>query len=88
MATTNVTVDHTWTRVASVSSDLALISCKVPALVEFATTANDVTAPIVDGHAVQTPGMQMSRSIIGSGSIWAKIVSGSPDQTTFVVNEE
>jgi hypothetical protein len=87
MATTNVTVDDSWTLVVSSSSTAAMITCGTPVTLELATTADNSTDPTVIGHAIRFPSLPLTRSQIGTGSIYARIVSGSPETVVVVVNQ-
>jgi len=79
MATTNVTVTQTWTKLAEDSDDPILISFSTPVFFEVATTATDV-APVVSGHQLQYDD-QIVREVIGPGFIWARIIN-SPTTIT------
>lgn len=87
MPTANVTVDHDWTLVAHDASTKVSVSCRTPCFVEFATTGSDETDPTVEGHCLEMPKEQITRNWFPVGAIYAKIVSSSPDSTTFVVDE-
>jgi hypothetical protein len=75
MATSNVTISATWTKLATADDDPVLVTSKSPAMIEFATTATDV-APTVTGHAVpdMSGGAAMTRMVIGDGFLWCRIV--------------
>lgn len=86
MATTNISVDHDWTLVVATAATNATVSCAEVAVMEFATTADDETEPTVTGHVLRTTGEAVTRSMLGSGSVWCRIVSGSPETVTAVVD--
>lgn len=71
MATTNISINHAWTQLATAAEEAVLISTKFPHPVQYATTAADV-APDLEGHTLANKDA-LSRSVIGSGYIWARV---------------
>ena len=75
MATKNVSVNQSWTKIAAASDAEIFVSWDVPIILEIATTAAD-TAPTVNGHLFPKQ-EQVNRSKVGSGYVWARTASGS-----------
>ena len=76
MATTNVSVGRNWVKVADIADTDLLITWVTPAFLEVATTATDV-APNVIGHQLSRE-EAISRSVIGQGYVWVKVVGSGP----------
>jgi hypothetical protein len=98
MATANISVGKDWTLLLADASNIARISCATPSTIEFATVDGEAT-PNVQGHAFLFPvhpkgaplypGYPLSDPQtleITGGSLYARIVSGSPESVTMVVN--
>ena len=74
MATSNIAITKTWTKVANAADDPVLITFRISGTLEVATTSTDV-APAVTGHLVK-PGDAVTRLVIGSGFVWARCSPG------------
>ena len=76
MATANISILANWTKIADSSESEVLITWDDPQIVEFATT-RDNNEPTTVGHRLDrtTP---VSRKQLGSGNIWAKLISNIP----------
>jgi hypothetical protein len=98
MTTENISVGKDWTLLLADASNIARISCATPSTIEFATV-DGVVAPDVNGHvflfpvhpkgAPLYPGYPLADPQtleITGGSLYARIVSGSPESVTMVVN--
>lgn len=86
MATSNIQLSSSWTKVAESTNDELLITWGDKVNIEFATTSADA-APTVRGHVI-TFDQAITRSVIGSGFVWAKTVSGAyPSTITLVVSK-
>ncbi len=86
MPTSNVTITNAWTQVADNTGSELLITWNSPANVEFASTAIS-SAPTVIGHILDRESA-ITRSSIGSGFIWAKLVAASgPNSLVLVVSK-
>ena len=75
MATKNVSVTQSWTKIAEASDAEVFVSWDVPIILEVATTV-DNTAPTVNGHLFPKQ-EQVNRSKVGSGYVWARTASGA-----------
>ena len=75
MATTNVTIGSTWTKVINSTDAEFLVTWSAPEQVEFAATAAD-TAPVVQGHSLDRS-QALSRTALGTGYVWAKTAKNS-----------
>jgi len=83
MPTVNTAVTTTWTKVAE-TTDLAVLMTWNPAVVlEIATTTAD-TAPTVAGHRLSNYDA-LTREVIGTGYLWARIIAGSRPTTISVI---
>lgn len=86
MATSNISVTPAWTKIADASNTDLLVTWDTPVAIEFATTAADA-APTIRGHRIP-PDSAITRSILGSGYVWAKTVSGAvPADISVVVSK-
>lgn len=86
MPTINTHVTTSWTKLADASDNDLLVTWSIPATLEVAsTTAN--AAPIVEGHRL-TNMDAITRSVLGAGYVWAKLVGGSmPADITLIVSK-
>jgi hypothetical protein len=98
MTTANISVGKDWTLLLADASNIARISCATPSTIEFATVDGEV-APDINGHvflfpvhpkgAPLYPGYPLADPQtleITGGSLYARIVSGSPENVTMVIN--
>lgn len=70
MATSNVTINSSWTKIVNSTATDFLVTWSAPDPVEFAATDAD-TAPVVQGHAL-TKDQALTRAALGPGHVWAK----------------
>lgn len=75
MATTNIEVTSSWVKLADVTDTELLVTWSTPVTIEVATTSAN-TAPTVNGHRLSNSDA-ITRGVIGSGYVWAKLVSGA-----------
>lgn len=86
MTTVNTAVTTTWTKLAEDTDTEFLITWDSPVDAEFATTAAD-SAPTVRGHRLSRE-MALSRSVLGDGFVWARLVPGAvPASVAMVVSK-
>lgn len=86
MTTFNTSISNTWTKVAASTDTELLITYTSTAAIEIATTATDVV-PTVIGHVLNREAA-ITRSVLGSGFVWAKTAVGSvPSVITLVVTK-
>ena len=86
MATLNISISDQWTKLADSANSELLVTWNDPVSVEVATTTAD-TAPTVNGHHL-SPDDAVTRAVIGSGYVWARLVSGSrPNSANLVVTK-
>jgi len=86
MTTYNTAVTPTWTKLADSNAGDLLVTWSNSVTVEFATTGADV-APVVSGHKLG-PDSAITRSLIGAGFVWARLIAGSkPASVTLVVSK-
>jgi len=83
MPTNNIAVTSTWTKLAASADADVLITCNDAVMMEVAATSAD-TAPVVTGHKLN-PGQAITRSLIGPGFIWAKLLPGSQPASVIMV---
>lgn len=83
MPTSNVTITNAWTQVCDNTGTDLLVTWNSPANVEFAATSTNVV-PTVVGHILDRESA-ITRSSIGSGYIWAKLVQASGPNSLVVV---
>lgn len=83
MPTSNITVTTSWVKVAESSHTELLMTFSQPKILEVAVTAAN-SAPTVSGHRI-TREQAISRSVIGSGYVWAKLVEGTVPASLLVV---
>lgn len=85
MATTNAALTRTWSlAVASAVTRVLISLAPSGALVEIAVTAADGTAPTVSGHTLDLE-KGVTRDLLGSGAIWARVAPGSSLATATLV---
>ena len=86
MPTTNPAITSTWSKIADSSNTELLASWNAPVQVEFATTSAD-SAPTVHGHRLDQ-GSCITRSLLGSGYVWARLSKGAaPSSINLVVSK-
>lgn len=86
MTTVNTAITTAWTKIADASDTELLVSWQDPVVVEVATTAADA-APTVFGHRLSREDA-LTRGVLGSGFVWAKLIPGSiPAGITLVVSK-
>jgi len=98
MTTENISVGKDWTLLLADASNIARISCATPSTIEFATVDGEM-APDAQGHvflfpvhpkgAPLYPGYPLADPQtleITGGSLYARIVSCSPESVTMVLN--
>lgn len=74
MPTSNIDISTSgWTKVANDTDSNILVSWNQPVMVEFATTSAN-SQPTVEGHMLEQD-QQVTRTVIGSGYLWARLVS-------------
>jgi len=76
MATSNITVTTTWTKLADTADDPVLISFASTCYYEIATTVADSAPTGIIGHQLAYS-EGVTRDTIGTGYIWARIVDAS-----------
>jgi len=87
MATTNVTLTKTWTKIADDTDDPVTVSfvSRGPTI-EFALMATEVT-PSVRGHDAEFPDV-ITRSAVGDGFLYARcLADGSFSQCRIAVTK-
>lgn len=85
MATSNITITSAWTQLALDTNTELLATWDTAATVEVATTAASV-APTVTGHRLGRE-QALSRGVLGSGFVWARLVGGVPASLSVVVSK-
>lgn len=86
MPTSNPAITTSWTKIAEASNTELLASWQPPVQVEFATTSADA-APTVAGHRLDA-GSCITRALLGSGYVWARVAKGhSPSSIKLVVTK-
>jgi hypothetical protein len=75
MATSNINITNAWTKIADASNAELLVTWNAPVWIEVATTVAD-SAPVVSGHRL-APESAITRTIIGAGYVWAKVVASA-----------
>lgn len=85
MPTTNVKVTSAWTKLASSGDSNLLVTWEDPTPLEVATTSADV-APAVKGHRLSREDA-VTRSVIGPGYVWARLLGKEPIELTMVVTK-
>ena len=88
MPTVNTPITAAWTKIADASNTELLVTCTTESTVEFVTTTADV-APVTTmmGHQLVNEDA-LTRGVIGSGFVWARLVAGShPPSTRLVVTK-
>lgn len=83
MTTFNTSIGNVWTKVAASTDSELLITYDSPVSIEVATTATD-TVPTVIGHILNREAA-LTRSVLGSGFVWAKTAAGSTPSSLFLV---
>ena len=88
MPTVNTTITGTWTKLANDTDDPVLITSNSLAAIEIATVATDV-APSVSGHRLEgfAGGMGVTRSVLGDGFVFARIVDSRFASAVMVVTK-
>ena len=86
MATTNVIVYDSWTKVVDLGDDFTL-SVQPPFMnfIEVAAVDADA-APIVDGHRIKSPEESINRALTGPGYVYARVLSAAPSQAKVIVS--
>ena len=85
MATSNIPITKTWTKIADDADDPWLVRWEGGAHVEFATTAADTAPTIKVGHVLK-PGDTLTRLVFGGGYLWARCADNFAN-ATMVVNK-
>ena len=86
MTTSNITISTSWVQIASTADTDMLATFDTTVIMEVATTAAN-SAPTVQGHKLSSDSA-ITRSVIGSGYVWAKLVKGSyPSSITLIVSK-
>jgi hypothetical protein len=85
MATSNITVTTTWTKVADDTDDPVTIQCVTDAGFQVAGTSAD-SAPDVIGKTLSGKEQIANRDNIGPGYLWVRLVSGR-SSCAFVVDK-
>ena len=90
MPTTNVDVTEAWTLVMSSAATSGTVAVVSGGVAEFATTADNSTAPTVNGYPLSI-GMGITREMPGfeTGSIWARampLITGGTAASKIAVN--
>lgn len=84
MATANITITRAWTKVAEDFDNFLL---DIPGSLEFEVAATETdTAPIVLGHRLKD-GDALTRTVLGSGFVWCRVVDGRYDTTIAVITK-
>ena len=85
MATINISVDADWTLIVPTAATWCLVSSDSPSIVEYATGANDSTAPTatIGWRLKQNEGF--TRAVIQEGSIYARVANQASSKTAVVV---
>lgn len=83
MATTNILVSASWTKLANSGDADALVTWNHPVAIEVATTTADAP-PTVWGHVLRHPDA-ITRGVLGPGYIWAKLSAGTVPASILVV---
>lgn len=85
MATTNITVYDTWTKVVDSGKEFTLtVSTSYLGYLEIAAVDTDIV-PTVKGHRVKSPEESMNRSLIGPGYVYARAMGTSGIQVVVSV---
>jgi hypothetical protein len=89
MATTNVTVTSTWTKLANTEDDHVFVTAAGPAVLEVATTAADAAPSGIVGHRlpVASIGDAISRDLLGPGYVWCRIADHRVTSQVVVVSK-
>lgn len=85
MTTSNISITTTWTQIATSSDSTMLVTWDTPVVVEFAKTITNVP-PTVVGHKLQRD-QALTRNVLGSGFVWARLVDEVPAQISMVVSK-
>lgn len=85
MSTLNIAITNAWTKLADASATELLVSWADPVTVELATTEADA-APTVVGHRL-TRDDAVSRGVLGSGYVWARLIGKVPAGANLVVSK-
>jgi hypothetical protein len=83
MPTNNIAITSTWTKLAASTDTDLLITSNDAVAVEIASTSAD-SAPTVVGHYL-APGQAITRSLLGAGHVWAKLLPGSRPASVIMV---
>lgn len=81
MATSNITVTGTWTKLADAGDDPVLIQCTASMPWEVAAVASDAAPEIDMGHLLIGTEQVMTRALIGAGYIFARTRSTTQART-------
>ena len=86
MPTSNIAITSTWTKIAATTDADLLVTFNTPVTIDVATTAADA-APTVLGHRL-TQDSAITRGVLGTGHVWARLVAGSrPAEIVLVVSK-
>lgn len=86
MPTSNPVITPAWIKIADASNTELLASWQPAVQVEFATTSADAE-PTVSGHRLDQ-GSCITRSLMGSGYVWARVAKGqSPSSIKLAVTK-
>ena len=84
MATANITVDTDWTLIVPSAATQFTASSDSPTIVEYATGANDSTAPTAAiGHRLRS-GDGLTRALL-VGSVYARVAAQNANKSVVVV---
>ncbi len=82
MATTNVMIYVTWTKVVDVDLDF-LLTLNTPNFNYVEVAVNDIDVePTVRGHQCKGPEQGLTRALVGPGYVYAKSLAGAPVMAT------
>lgn len=85
MATINITVDTDWTLIVPSAATWCLVSSDSPSIVEYATGANNSTAPTAEIGWRLKQNEGLTRSVIASGAIYARVANQTSTKNAIVV---
>lgn len=85
MATVNISVGTTWTLVVPTAATWFIASSDSPSIVEYASGANDSTAPAVAIGRRLNSGEGMTRSLLQEGPLYARVASQNSSLKAVIV---
>lgn len=86
MATYNIAISRTWTKLAASTDSELLVTFDLPVSIEVASTLTDVV-PTVIGHTLSRESA-ITRAVLGAGFVWARTCVGAiPAAVTLVVSK-